>query len=459
MFFAFGLWVALVMQGASNHLRNVREESIALALMAKDMGMNVAQVQQYLTDISATRGQGGLNEGFKDAERHYNNFNTELAKFEQFFASRGDQKRVKECRLIRRSFDNFYANGLKMAQAYIDGGPSLGNRQMLDFDRTSRVLQGALTPFIKAQLGEMDVAIAQAERDAKTVRVVGLVLGLLAAIISILVARATVHTFSQYLAKRKQAESALKQARAELNEKNLILMDEKELLEDIVTNMRSGNQLDGATIRCVQSSLERTSGDIVLSAFRPDGAQHVLVGDFSGHGLQASFGNLLVPYIFNRLTAEGCSMRLLLEEVNRVLYRQLPSQLYMAACALELSPDRTQVLVWNCGMPPVLGVTAAQGINPINSAGLPLGISESIDSFAAHAQIQAEPAMRIYLYSDGITEASSSESGLYGQAQLEALVLRLYREQLPLDVIWQELENYCGGQGLSDDAVMVEISP
>lgn len=459
MFFAFGLWVALVMEGVSNHLRNVREESVALALMAKDMGTNVAQVQQYLTDISATRGLDGLSDGFRDAEVHYNNFNAELARFEQFFVSRGDQKRVKECRRIRKSFDDFYVNGLKMARAYIEGGPSLGNKLMLDFDKTSRVLQGALTPFIKTQLGEMDAAIEQAESDARTVRIVGLILGLLAIVVSAFVARATVNTVGRYIAQRREAELALEQARAELKEKNLILMDEKELLEDIVTKMRFGNRLDGLKIRCVQSSLERTSGDLVLSACRPDGAQHVLVGDFSGHGLQASFGNLLVPYIFNRLTAEGCSMRRILEEVNRILCRQLPPQLYMAASALELAPGRKQGMLWNCGMPAVLCLGAAQGVNRINSRGLPLGISESIDSFEPHAEIQMESDLRIYLYSDGLTEANSKESGLYGQARLEALVSRIYREQLPLEIVWQELEAYCDGQGLSDDAVMVEISP
>lgn len=459
MFFAFGLWIAIVMDGASSQLRQVREESVAFALMAKDMEMNVTQVQQYLTDIAATRAQDGLDNGFRDAETNYEKFNVDLAKFEQFYISKRDTKYVEICRRIRTDFEAFYLNGTRMAQAYISGGPVLGNRLMLDFDRASLVLQGSLRPFIKAQLGEMDAAIKKAESDARKARIVGLMLGVLAAGLSIFVARTTVNTFSQYRIRRRQAESALELARGELNEKNLILMDEKELLEDIVTNMRSGNPLDDPHIRSVQSSLERTTGDIALSAHRPDGAQHVLVGDFSGHGLQAAFGNLLVPYIFNRLTAEGCSMRVILEEVNRVLYRQLPPQLYMAACALELSPSRKQVMAWNCGMPPVLRVSAAQGIKRISSAGLPLGISETIDSFASHAQVDVESDTRIYLYSDGLTEAMSFERGLYGQDQLEAQISRIFRNQLPLEVIWQELGAYCGEKGLSDDAVLVEVSP
>jgi len=247
--------------------------------------------------------------------------------------------------------------------------------------------------------------------------------------------------------------------RRELEETNLILIDEKELLEDIVSRMRSASPFDGRKVLHIQSSLEKTCGDIVLSAYRPDGAQHVLVGDFSGHGLPAAFGGPLVSYIFYHLSAEGRTMRHILQEINRILCRQLPTQLYMAAGALELSPDRKRVMVWNCGLPPVLCLSAVHGMTRISSSGLPLGISESTDTFEPHEQTGMESGMHIYLYSDGITEAVSVEQELYGQARLEALMLRIHREQLPLEMVWRELDAYCGGQGLSDDAVMVEVSP
>lgn len=257
---------------------------------------------------------------------------------------------------------------------------------------------------------------------------------------------------------RVQTQLALRQARRELEEKNLLLSDEKELLEDIVSRMRQASPLDGRKVRLIQSSLDKTCGDIILSAYRPDDAQHVLVGDFSGHGLPAAFGGPLVSYIFYRLSAEGCAMRLILEEINRILCRQFPTQLYMAAGALELPPGREQAMVWNCGMPPVLCLNPAHDVSRIISGGLPLGISEAIDTFEHHALVGTKPGARIYLYSDGITEASSANQELYGQSRLETLVSRIYREQLPLEVIWRELDAFCGGQGLSDDAVMVETT-
>lgn len=258
---------------------------------------------------------------------------------------------------------------------------------------------------------------------------------------------------------RVSSQIALRHARQELEQKNLILRDEKDLLEDIVTRMRQASPFDGRGVRHVQKSLERTAGDIVLSAYRPDGAQHVLVGDFSGHGLPAAFGGPLVSYIFYRLTADGHDLQYILDEVNRTLCRQLPTQLYMAASAVELSPQRERALLWNYGLPPTLCLDAVRGMTRVHSSGLPLGLSESTDGYAAHEQLEVQTGMRIYQYSDGITEAMAPGQELYGQARLEALAARIYSEHLPLEAIWEELDVYCCGQGLSDDAVMVETAP
>lgn len=251
---------------------------------------------------------------------------------------------------------------------------------------------------------------------------------------------------------------ALRAGRRRLEQQNLILSDEKELLEDIVTRMRSASPFDGRGLRHVQRSLERTAGDLVLSARRPDGTHHVLVGDFSGHGLTAAFGAPLVSWIFYHLTAEGLDLGHILAELNRTLSRQLPTQIYMAAGALELSPSEHRARLWNFGLPPLLCLSAVHEPLRVKSAGLPLGIVESADCAAPHAEIAPESGMRICLHTDGLTEAEAPDGEQYGQARLEELLARIRREQLPLEVVWAELDAYCGGRGLSDDAVLVEAA-
>ena len=45
-----------------------KEESVVFAGIARQMKLDVVQVQQWLTDISATRGLDGLDDGFDEAE-------------------------------------------------------------------------------------------------------------------------------------------------------------------------------------------------------------------------------------------------------------------------------------------------------------------------------------------------------------------------------------------------------
>lgn len=250
----------------------------------------------------------------------------------------------------------------------------------------------------------------------------------------------------------------LKRALHEIEARNLSLRDEKELLEDIVMRMQSACPFDARGIRHIQRSLERACGDIVLSACRPDGAQHVLVGDFSGHGLAAAFAGPLVSSIFYSRTADGHELGSILAELNRTLCEHLPAQIYMTASAVELPPERAQVHVWNYGMQPVLYLGCDQDIARVKSCGLPLGISVSSEHGEPHVRLAASPMMRIYQYSDGITEAASPGYEQFGEERLSHLVGRIYRERLPLETVWDELERHCEGGGLSDDAVLVETA-
>lgn len=255
---------------------------------------------------------------------------------------------------------------------------------------------------------------------------------------------------------RVGTQIALRAARRELEQKNLILSEEKELLEEIVTRMHEASPFDDRHVRQVQRSLEKTAGDISLSACRPDGTQHVLVGDFSGHGLTAAFSGPLVSWMFYHMTQRGCDLRDILREINQTLYRQLPSRLYMAASALAISPGRDCVQVWNHGLPPVLCVSGGMEPLRVHSDGLPFGMSGMIDEFEPHAAFGTAEAMCIYQYTDGITEASSPEREWYGQESTERLVCRIFCERLPLDSLWEALDVHCAGQGLTDDAVLVE---
>ena len=256
---------------------------------------------------------------------------------------------------------------------------------------------------------------------------------------------------------RVATQLALRTAHRELEVKNQVLHEERELVEGIVTRMRDATHLDETGLRHLISSLERTNGDILLAAPLPDGGRHVMLGDFTGHGLPAAIGGPMVGYIFETLTTAGRPMEEILRELNRVLCRQLPTNLYMAACAFEIDATGRRARVWNLGVPEALLLRDGAVAGRFPSGGLPLGVIESIDPTEGGVTQPLEPGDRLYAYSDGITETTAPGGEMYGGERLEAYLSEL-RPEDRLESLLALLTQFSEGAEQSDDITLVEVT-
>ncbi|AXO15803.1 MULTISPECIES: methyl-accepting chemotaxis protein [Thalassospira] len=105
---------------------------------------NVVQVQQWLTDISATRGLDGLNDGFDEAEIAAQALAENLAKAKALAEKLGQDELLASLEKVEAAFPAYYAAGKEMAQGYINGGPEVGNKMMGNFDDAAANLAAAL---------------------------------------------------------------------------------------------------------------------------------------------------------------------------------------------------------------------------------------------------------------------------------------------------------------------------
>ena len=105
---------------------------------------NVVQVQQWLTDISATRGLDGLNDGFDEAEVAATDFTENLEKAKAIAQKLGQDDLYASLNKVEEAFPAYYAAGKEMAQSYIDGGPAAGNKMMANFDGAAANMSEAL---------------------------------------------------------------------------------------------------------------------------------------------------------------------------------------------------------------------------------------------------------------------------------------------------------------------------
>ena len=91
--------------------------------------LDVVQVQQWLTDISATRAAVGLDDGFKEAEKYAGLFRKHTEELKTLHPE--NRREIEE---LQKSFEAFYDKGKWMAGQFIKGGPELGNKAMGEFD-------------------------------------------------------------------------------------------------------------------------------------------------------------------------------------------------------------------------------------------------------------------------------------------------------------------------------------
>jgi methyl-accepting chemotaxis protein len=127
-----------------------RQESVPFALLAADMKLQAVDVQQFLTDVSATHRQ----DGFKEAQEAADKFHADADKFKAMYDREQDQKSLDRLASVVKAFDAMHAQGRKMAEAYVKQGVDAGNAIMEGFDTATDDLTKTLNPFIEEQTTE-----------------------------------------------------------------------------------------------------------------------------------------------------------------------------------------------------------------------------------------------------------------------------------------------------------------
>ena len=150
-----GLVTTIYLLCGTVHEKNIQSSiTFEMAVTAEKMKLDVVQVQQWLTDISATRGLDGLNDGFDEAAKSREAFLADVEKFTAYYEGQNDQKHLAELETLTRNFEAYYAAGKTMAKAYVESGPESGNKLMANFDEAAGALNDMLDPFVERNINE-----------------------------------------------------------------------------------------------------------------------------------------------------------------------------------------------------------------------------------------------------------------------------------------------------------------
>jgi len=172
----FGIWIAYSDVNSFNELRvsvsSGTDHATPLLQTTKDIQADVIQVQQWLTDISATRGQDGLNDGLEVAATFADKFNQDVLIADEHAKALGLTEVSASLMAVSKAFPTYYEVGQSMAKAYIAEGPAGGNVMMGKFDGEAERINIELDKLSKivdvVRIEQADALLAKIHENVET---------------------------------------------------------------------------------------------------------------------------------------------------------------------------------------------------------------------------------------------------------------------------------------------------
>lgn len=165
LFAMVGSFTIFEIERSKKKIEEMESKVLPLAMHANEMKLDVIQVQQWLTDISATRAAKGFDDGFSKAEEYAKLFAATVEKTKTIYPE--NQQKLQE---LQTAFDAYYAIGKKMAGEYIQGGPEKGNKMMDEFDTYAETINKQVDSFRTKALEDIHQISKQVSDEIKLLK-------------------------------------------------------------------------------------------------------------------------------------------------------------------------------------------------------------------------------------------------------------------------------------------------
>ena len=237
------------------------------------------------------------------------------------------------------------------------------------------------------------------------------------------------------------------------------LIQEQEVAKRVFDNIAHRGNLEKPNVKFLLSPMSVFNGDLLLCASKPSGGDHVMLGDFTGHGLPAAIGAMPVAEIFYGMTLKGFSIEDITAEVNQRLKEILPVGVFCCATLCDINYRDNALTVWSGGLPDAYLLRPKKGlVNSISSSNLPLGVLDS-ESFSNKTNVyRFNEGDRLYIFSDGIMEAENPEGEMYGEDRLLNLVSGAVETGSFYEKLIEELKEFSQSDEQSDDLTLIEYT-
>ncbi|MBM6551250.1 SpoIIE family protein phosphatase [Marinomonas ostreistagni] len=217
-------------------------------------------------------------------------------------------------------------------------------------------------------------------------------------------------------------QNTLSEQRDELSLFNQQMVHDQEVAMSVYERITHSNCLSDAALNTLHHASQVFNGDVILAAYKPNGGMHLLLGDFTGHGLSAAIGALPLADIFFEWTEKGFLMRQILPEINKRLHAILPPNMFCAAAFVDINFANRTLAVWNGGLPDLLFFSGdTKEPKQIRSDSLPLGILNEGEFESNIELLSYDPSDYFVAFTDGVYEARTKDNKIRYNSALDPL--------------------------------------
>ena len=215
---------------------------------------------------------------------------------------------------------------------------------------------------------------------------------------------------------------------------------------------------DGVAIRAAMRPANTVGGDYFDIIDLGGGRIAAVVGDVAGKGMPAALLMALLQGSLRTLITAGFRGPELMSKLNDHLFANIPSNRLITLFYGELDSASGTLLYVNAGHNPPYRLGADGGSERLTATGMALGIVPSGEFEARESRLLLGD--RVFLFTDGVTEAEGPHDVEYGEPRLEAYLAaaRGAGDQELIDGVRADVIAFCGTAPPRDDMTMMVVA-
>jgi serine phosphatase RsbU (regulator of sigma subunit) len=231
------------------------------------------------------------------------------------------------------------------------------------------------------------------------------------------------------------SSGVLETLKGELDELRSHLGQSKKIHEDLERAKKAQQrmlpskvpEIPGYEIDVYFCGCEEVSGDFYDFVTLPDGSVGIIMGDISGHGVDAGIVMAMAKKAFSMRAKSGADPVTVAAQANADIYPELDTATFITAIYGVLDPNQHVFRFVRCGHTfPVHYHASSRTVEDVASDGVVLG-SVRDPMFSRKTKLREvalEPGDSVTIFTDGITEAMTAKSEEFGPEATNAALER-----------------------------------